>query len=111
MKGKRGNNYPKGYWDQFKDDIILLYTNKLMSTYQLADKYNTTPVTIRRRLEQWGVYDRSTAYNKVNKYEEREDFYAGYTRNDNYEFYIDKKHYGLICDYCWHRQILLISIS
>ena len=103
MKGLRGCNYPKGYWDQFKDDIVLLYTNKLMSTYQLADKYNTTPSTITRRLKQWGVYNKSTAYNKVNKYEEQDNYYIGYTRNDNYEFYIDKEYYDLIWNYCWHK--------
>ena len=103
MKGVRGNNYPKGYWEQFKDDIVLLYTNRSMSTYQLADKYNTTPVTITRHLKQWGVYDKSTAFNKTNKYEDCGDFYIGYTRNNNYEFYIDKKYYDLIWKYCWHR--------
>lgn len=103
MRGVLGNNYPKGYWEQFKDDLMWLYTSKTMSTYQLADKYNTTPTTITRYLKQWGVYDKSTAYNKVNKYEERESFYIGYTRNDNYEFYIDKKYYDLIRSYCWHK--------
>ena len=103
MTGVRGNNYPKDYWEQFKDDIISLYANKMMSTYKLADKYNTTPATIRSYLKRWGAYDKSTAYNKVNKYEEHEDFYIGYTRNGDYEFYIDKKHYGLIWNYCWHR--------
>lgn len=103
MKGVLGNNYPKGYWEQFKDDLVWLYTSKTMSTYQLADKYNTTPATIRARLKQWDVYDKSTAFNKKNKYEERDDFYVGYTRNDNYEFYIDKRHYDLIWSYCWHR--------
>lgn len=103
MRGARGRNYPKGYWEQFKDDIVLLYTNKLMSTYQLADKYDTTPVTITRHLKQWGVYDKSTAYNKVNRYEEHDNYYIGYTRNDNYEFYIDKEYYDLIWNYCWHK--------
>lgn len=103
MKGKSGTNYPRGYWDKFKDDIVTLYTNKLMTTYQLADKYNTTPQTIVRYLRKWEVYDKSTAFNKKNKYKDCGDFYIGYTRNDNYEFYIDKKYYDLIWQYCWHR--------
>ena len=103
MRGKTGTNYPKGYWEQFKDDIVYLYINKLMSTYQLADKYNTTSSTIARCLKQWGVYDKTTAYNKKNKFQDCGDFYIGYTRNDNYEFYIDKKHYDLIWNYCWHK--------
>ena len=103
MKGKIGTNYPKGYWEQFKDDIVYLYTNKLMSTYQLANKYNTTPSTIVRYLKQWNVYDKTTAYNKKNKFQDCGDFYIGYTRNDNYEFYIDKKYYDLIWSYCWHK--------
>lgn len=103
MKGKSGTNYPRGYWDKFKDDIVTLYTNKLMTAYQLADKYNTTPQTIVRYLIKWEVYDKSTAFNKKNKYKDCGDFYIGYTRNDNYEFYIDKKYYDLIWQYCWHR--------
>lgn len=103
MKGKTGTNYPKGYWEQFKEDIVYLYKNKIMSTYQLADKYNTTSVTIVRNLKRWGVYDKSIAFCKKNKFENCGDFYIGYTRNDNYEFYIDKKYYDLIWQYCWYR--------
>ena len=103
MKGRIGTNYPKGYWEQFKDDIVYLYTNKLMSTYQLADKYNTTHTTIVQYLKQWNVYDKTTAYNKKNKFKDCGDFYIGYTRNDNYEFYIDKKYYDLIWGYCWYK--------
>ena len=75
MKGKTGTNYPKGYWEQFKEDIVYLYKNKIMSTYQLADKYNTTPVTIVRNLKRWEVYDKSTAFCKKNKFEDCGDFY------------------------------------
>ena len=103
MKGKIGTNYPKGYWDQFKDEMIKLYKNGAMTTYQLADKYSTTPQTILRYLKRWGVYDRSTAFNKKNKFVDCGDFYIGYTRAENYEFYIDKKHYDLIWQYCWHK--------
>ena len=103
MKGKTGANYPKGYWDQFKEDIILVYTSKLLSTYQLADKYETTPPTIIRWLKQWGVYNKETAYNKKNRFQDCGDYCVGYTRNDNYEFYIDKQHYDLIYQYCWHK--------
>lgn len=103
MKGKIGTNYPRGYWDKFKDEIIELYTNRIMGTYKLADKYDTTPETILYHLKKWGVYDKSTAFNKKNKFVDCGDFYIGYTRTENYEFYIDKKHYDLIWQYCWHK--------
>lgn len=103
MKGVKGVNYKAGYWEQFRDDIIKLYLSKEMTTYQLADKYDTTPHTILHYLKKWGVYDKTTAFNKKNKYQDCGNFYIGYTRNDNYEFYIDKKYYDLIWQYCWHK--------
>lgn len=103
MKGLTRVNYPNRYWESFKDDIVLLYQSKEMTLTQIADIYNTTPTTIRKQLKQWCVYDKATACNKKNKYQDCGDYYIGYTRNDHYEFYIDKIYYDEISRYCWHK--------
>lgn len=103
MTEKIGVNFPKEYWDSIKDELIYLYTNVIMSTYQLADKYECTPATIRLHLKQWGVYNKKISNHKRNEYKECDDYMIGYTRSEMYEFYIDKKHYDLIKQYCWHK--------
>jgi hypothetical protein len=103
VSDKIGVNFPKEYWDNIKDELIYLYTNVIMSTYQLAEKYHCTPPTIRLHLKQWGVYDKKISNHKRNYYKDCGDYVIGYTRAEQYEFYIDKKHYDLIKEYCWHK--------
>lgn len=40
---------------------------------------------------------------KYNTYHEQDDYIVGETRTTDYEFYIDKKYYDLIHQYCWHK--------
>lgn len=103
MTERIGVNFPKEYWEEIKEELIYLYTNVIMSTYQLAEKYGCTPTTIRLHLKQWGVYDKSINKHKRNEYIDCGDYVMGYTRDDKYEFYIGKKHYDLIKQYCWHK--------
>lgn len=44
----------------------------------------------------------SQLHKKYNKYVDMGDYYIGYTKK-NQEFFIDKKDYDLIYQYCWHR--------
>jgi hypothetical protein len=103
MAERIGVNFPKEYWENIKEELIYLYINVIMSTYELAEKYECTPATIRLHLKQWGVYDKSINKHKRNEYIDYGDYVVGYTRSDKYEFYIDKKHYNIIKQYCWHR--------
>lgn len=98
-----GRNFPKEFWDENKEDIIRLYITQTLSTYKIADKYNTTPVTIRNHLKLWGVYDNKLNFKKKNIYEFCNNYIVGKTRTVDYEFYIDSKHYDMISQYCWHK--------
>lgn len=98
-----GKNFPKEFWDQNKDDIIHLYITQTLSTYKIADKYHTTPVTIRNHLKLWGVYDDKLSFKKKNIYEICDDYIIGKTRTTDYEFYIDLDYYDIINQYCWHK--------
>lgn len=103
MAGAIGINFGNKFWDAIKAEMIDLYVNRIMSTYELAEKYNCTPSTIRSHLKSWGVYDKNISNRKKNEYDDLGEYMVGYTRSEKYEFYIDKEQCDLIKEYCWHK--------